>query len=218
MIELRKLTKSYPTRQGRKFVFRDIDAVFPAGKNIGIFGPNGAGKSTLLRLLGGTDFPDSGKIITKKKVSFPVGLRGGFQGSLTGRDNVKFVCRIHNIKGTQMQDVISYVMDFAEIGKYFDMPVRTYSSGMRARLGFALSMAVDFDYYLIDEVTAVGDYKFKEKSKAVFNEKSKTANLIIVSHDISKIRQHCEIGVFMKNGEVLVCEDINDAIRLYRKS
>jgi capsular polysaccharide transport system ATP-binding protein len=218
MIELRKLTKSYATRYGKKVVFRDVDAIFPEDKNIGILGPNGAGKSTLLRLLGGIDFPDHGQVITNKRISFPVGLKGGFQGSLTGRDNIKFISRIHNIHGERMRDVISFVTDFAEIGKYFDLPVSTYSSGMRARLGFAMSMAIDFDYYLIDELMAVGDYKFRRKSRALFRQKSKTANLIMVTHDDSKIRQYCDIGVFVKNGEVLVCENIRDAIRLYRNS
>lgn len=218
MIELRKLSKWYPTRQGRKVVFRNVDAVFPSGRNIGIFGPNGAGKSTLLRLLGGTDFPDSGEVVTKKRISWPVGLSGGFQSSLTGRDNVKFICRIHNINGERMRDLISYVTDFAEIGRYFDLPVKTYSSGMRARLGFAVSMAIDFDYYLIDEVMSVGDHKFQEKSKAVFEEKTKTANLIIASHSVAKLKEHCDIGVFIKKGEVFVCEDINEAIRLYRSN
>lgn len=130
-------------------------------KSIALIGHNGAGKSTLLKMIGGIDRPDSGKIITNKTISWPVGLAGGFQGSLTGRENVKFVARLY-VKKENVNNIVDFVRDFSELGKYFDMPIKTYSSGMRARLGFGLSMAFKFDYYLVDEITAVGDAKFKK--------------------------------------------------------
>jgi capsular polysaccharide transport system ATP-binding protein len=215
MIELRNLTKSYITKQGRKYVFRNLNTIFPSGKNIGIFGRNGAGKSTLLRMIGGVDFPDSGKIITNKTISWPVGLSGGSQGSLTGRDNVKFVCRINGIHGEDMKKVIGYVQDFAEIGKYFELPVKTYSTGMRARVSFGLSMAIDFDYYLIDEIMAVGDPFFRKKSRRVFAEKRKRSNIIIVSHDVKSLQEMCDIGVVLKDGKITIFEDITNAIKYY---
>ena len=218
MIEIRNLTKSYITRQGRKYVFRDLNTIFPARKNIGILGRNGAGKSTLLRLISGADFPDSGRIIATKSISWPVGLAGGFQGTLTGRENVKFVCRVYNMHGEAMREVIAYVQEFADIGKYFDLPVKSYSTGMRARVAFGLSMAMKFDYYLIDEVTSVGDPAFRRKSSRVFEEKRKQSNIIMVSHDVKSLQMMCDIGLVLKNGNISFFEDINDAIKLYNAS
>ena len=163
MIELQNLTKSYKTPAGRHYLFRDLNVVLPSGKSVGLLGKNGAGKSTLLRIIGGIDRPDAGKVITDQRISWPVGLAAGFQGSMSGRDNVKFLCRLY-AKPEEFADKIAFVEAFAEIGKYFDMPVKTYSSGMRSRLGFGTSLAFDFDYYLIDEVTSVGDAAFKKKS------------------------------------------------------
>ena len=170
MIKIESLTKSYRTPKGRHYVFKNLSIEFPTGKSIALIGRNGAGKSTLLRIIGGIDRPDKGEIITQKTISWPVGLSGGFQGSLTGRENVKFVARLYSRKN-ELQDKVAFVESFSELGKYFDMPIKTYSSGMRSRLGFGLSMAFDFDYYLVDEVTAVGDMRFKEKCLDVFNSK-----------------------------------------------
>ncbi len=153
MIKIENLTKSYRTPTGRHYVFKDLNLEIPSGKSVAFIGRNGAGKSTLLRMIGGIDRPDSGKIITNKTISWPVGLAGGFQGSLTGRENVKFVARLY-AKQEELKEKIEFVEEFAELGKYFDMPIKTYSSGMRSRLGFGLSMAFKFDYYIVDEVTA----------------------------------------------------------------
>ena len=169
MIKIENLTKSYRTSQGRHYVFKDLNVELPTGKSVALIGRNGAGKSTLLRMIGGIDRPDSGNIITDKSISWPVGLSGGFQGSLTGRENVKFVARLYAEKH-ELREKIDFVEDFAELGKYFDMPIKTYSSGMRSRLGFGLSMAFHFDYYLVDEVTAVGDARFKKKCADLFGE------------------------------------------------
>ncbi|HUG21244.1 ABC transporter ATP-binding protein, partial [Piscinibacter sp.] len=147
MLQLRNLTKWYPTPQGRRYVFRNLNFTFPAGANVGLIGRNGAGKSTLMRLIGGTDTPNAGAVVTDARVSWPVGLTGGFQGSLTARENIQFVCRVNGATGAAMRRVISFVEDFAEIGDSFNLPVKSYSSGMRSRVAFGLSMAFDFDYY-----------------------------------------------------------------------
>ena len=165
MIKLDNLTKFYPLSNGDKhFVFREFTFTFPDDCSIGLIGRNGAGKSTLMRLLSGADIPNAGRVITDKKISWPVGLAGGFQASLSARDNVKFVARVYGYKGKALEEKVRYIEEFAEIGKYFDEPMNTYSSGMRSRIGFGLSMAFEFDYYLIDEAGAVGDAKFKKKS------------------------------------------------------
>jgi capsular polysaccharide transport system ATP-binding protein len=216
MLELQQLTKSYPSRHGRKYVFRDLSFTFPSGSNIGLIGRNGAGKSTLLRLLGGIDTPDRGRVVTDARISFPVALGGGFLPNLTARDNVAFVGRIHGVHGARLHQLIRQVEDFAEIGDYFDLPVNSFSSGMRSRVAFGMSMAFDFDYYLIDEVMAVGDAHFKAKSKAVLLERLQRANLILTSHSMGDIRQYCNVVVHVDNGQVAVYQDVEAGIRAYQ--
>ena len=174
MIDINNVTKSYLTNKGRRFVFRNLNISLPSNRNIALIGRNGAGKSTLMRLLGGQDVPDSGKIVTDKSISWPVGLSGGFQGSLTGRQNVKFVARIQGAYGDDLRRVVTFVEEFAEIGEYFDLPVNTYSSGMRGRVAFGLSLAFNFDYYLVDEAISVGDAHFREKAQSLFAERTGT--------------------------------------------
>jgi capsular polysaccharide transport system ATP-binding protein len=206
------------TLNGRKVVFRDLSVDIPEGVNVGLIGRNGAGKSTLMRLLSAVELPDSGKIMTRGRLSWPVGLRGGMQKNLTGRDNVKFVCRIQGVRRTGMREKIRYVQDFAEIGEYFDQPLSTYSSGMQARLAFGTSMAFDFDYYLIDEVMAVGDATFKRKSRKVFNERLQHARVILVSHNMKLIHNMCDVVVHLDNGEATVYENVRKGIAAYRKA
>jgi len=213
---LRKLTKWYPTPHGRRYVFRDLDFEFPDGANIGLIGRNGAGKSTLMRLLAGTDTPNTGSIVTDARLSWPVGLSGGFQVSLTARENVQFVCRIQGATGSAMRRVIDFVADFAEIGDYFDLPVISYSSGMRARLAFGLSMAFEFDYYLIDEVMAVGDAQFKAKSQQVLRERLQRANVIMVSHSMPTIRRNCNMVVHIDHGKATLYQNVKDGILAYQ--
>jgi capsular polysaccharide transport system ATP-binding protein len=216
MIELRGLTKSFRTVHGRHFVFRDLSLIFPDGINIGLIGPNGAGKSTLMRIIGGIDVPDHGTVITDQRISFPVGLSGGFQGTLSGRDNAKFVCRLYGVNPREVREKVGFVEEFAELGKYFDMPIKTYSSGMRSRLIFGLSMAFDFDYYLMDEVGAVGDAGFKAKSRELLEAKIGQANVICVSHNMGVIREQCDVAVLLRSGEAVYYEDIEEGIRAYQ--
>lgn len=216
MFELRNVTKSYWTPRGRRYVFRDLTLSIPPDRNIGLIGRNGAGKSTLMRLLGGVDKPDTGKLITDRNISWPVGLGGGFQGSMSGRDNVKFVCRVYGALGSEMRNKIQYVQEFADIGRWFDEPVRSYSSGMKSRLAFGLSMAFDFDYYLIDEVMSVGDAHFKKKSAEVFAEKLKKSNVILVSHAMADIRRLCNLVLLVENGAVRAFDDVMEGIKAYQ--
>lgn len=206
------------TLNGRFVVFRDLSFSVEDGKNIGLIGRNGAGKSTLMRLLSAVDLPDSGKVTTNGRLSWPVGLKGGMQNNLSGRDNVKFVCRIQGIRHQEMQEKIRYVQEFADIGDYFEQPVSTYSSGMKARLAFGTSMAFEFDYYLIDEVMAVGDATFKRKSRAVFRERLKKSKLVLVSHNMKLIRKMCDTVVHLDNGRATVYDNVRQGIAAYRKS
>lgn len=216
MLDVRNVTKSYLTPRGRRYVFRDLSFSVPPNRNIGLVGRNGSGKSTLMRLIGGADTPDRGKIITDRSISWPVGLSGGFQGSMTGRDNVKFVCRVYGAIGERMTEVIDYVRDFSDLGKWFDEPVKSYSSGMRSRLAFGLSMAFQFDYYLIDEVMSVGDAHFRKKSNRAFAEKMKKSNIILVSHSMDDIKRLCNLVLLIENGGVKIFEDVDAGIAAYQ--
>ncbi|HFG2769700.1 TPA: ABC transporter ATP-binding protein, partial [Escherichia coli] len=218
MIKIENLTKSYRTPTGRHYVFKDLNLEIPSGKSVAFIGRNGAGKSTLLRMIGGIDRPDSGKIITNKTISWPVGLAGGFQGSLTGRENVKFVARLY-AKQEELKEKIEFVEEFAELGKYFDMPIKTYSSGMRSRLGFGLSMAFKFDYYIVDEVTAVGDARFKEKCAQLFKERHKESSFLMVSHSLNSLKEFCDVAiVFKDDNAVSFHEDIQEGIEEYKNN
>ncbi|WP_182057245.1 ABC transporter ATP-binding protein [Pantoea sp. ME81] len=215
MIKIENLTKSYRTPQGRHYVFKDLNIEIPSGKSVALIGRNGAGKSTLLRMIGGIDRPDSGSITTDKTISWPVGLSGGFQGSLTGRENVKFVARLY-AKQEELKEKVAFVEEFSELGKYFDMPIKTYSSGMKSRLGFGLSMAFNFDYYLVDEVTAVGDARFKKKCIDIFKQKSLHSNILMVSHSLKSLREQCEVAIFIGRGMNFTFHDnIDEAIEKY---
>lgn len=218
MISLQNVSKSYMTMTGRKVVFSNLSLDIPEYVNVGLIGRNGAGKSTLMRLLAAADLPDSGKIITTGRLSWPVGLRGGMQGNLTGRDNVKFVCRIHGVRRSVMREKISHVQEFAELGDYFDRPVSTYSSGMKARLGFGTSMAFDFDYYLIDEVMAVGDAAFKAKSRQVFKERLESAKVILISHSMKLIERMCDVVAHLDRGQIRLYRNVRKGIAAYLKS
>ncbi len=217
MIKIENLTKSYRTPTGRHYVFKDLNIEIPSGKSVAFIGRNGAGKSTLLRMIGGIDRPDSGKIITNKTISWPVGLAGGFQGSLTGRENVKFVARLY-AKQEELKEKVEFVEEFAELGKYFDMPINTYSSGMRSRLGFGLSMAFKFDYYIVDEVTAVGDARFKEKCAQLFKERHKESSFLMVSHSLNSLKEFCDVAIVFKDDNAVgFYEDVQSGIDAYKK-
>lgn len=217
MIKIENLTKSYRTPQGRHYVFKDLNIELPTGKSIALIGRNGAGKSTLLRMIGGIDRPDSGNILTEKTISWPVGLSGGFQGSLTGRENVKFVARLY-AKKDELKDKVNFVEEFSELGKYFDMPIKTYSSGMKSRLGFGLSMAFKFDYYLVDEVTAVGDARFKKKCADLFQQKHSESSFIMVSHSLNSLKKYCDAALFIgRDNRHQYFSSIDDAIAEYEK-
>ena len=215
MIELRNLTKYYPVKNGRRYVLRDISLIIPSRTSMAVLGPNGAGKSTFLRLIGGAEPADSGTIITDEEISWPLGLASGFQGSLTGRQNVAFVCQINGLNLYETRYVTSEVVNFAELGEYFDMPVTTYSSGMRARLTFGLSMAFEFDVYLIDELTSVGDSIFRQKATAAFERIRQRASLVFVSHNLETLRNSCQSALFLRDGLADFYPEIGDGISAY---
>jgi capsular polysaccharide transport system ATP-binding protein len=215
MIELQNVTKYFRTPRGKKYILKDVSFSIPSDVNIGILGKNGAGKSTLMRMLGQIEFPNSGKIVSDKTFSWVMGVGGGFQNNMTGRANVKFVCRIYGKSKKEIDSSIEFVKEFSELGDYFEMPIRTYSSGMKSRLTFGLSLAFDFDYLLIDETLSVGDARFKKKSKEALMKKIESCNVLLVSHDMGTLRDICDVGIVSNNAQLHFFNDINDAIKMY---
>ena len=217
MIELRNVTKYYPLKEGVKHILRDVTLSIPSSSNLAILGPNGAGKSTFLRLIGGAESPNSGSITSDQCISWPLGLGTGFQASLTGRQNVMFACRINGLTPAQTRKVLDEVTEFAEISNYFDLPVKTYSSGMRARLSFGLSMAFRFDVYLIDELTSVGDAVFREKAKKAFQSLRNRASIIFVSHNMQTLKESCQSALFLHEGSAQFYPEIDDGVEAYKQ-
>lgn len=205
--------KSYPIQGGRRNVLDGINLTVKMGEKIGILGRNGAGKSTLIRILGGVEKPTSGNVYRDMNISWPLAFTGAFQGSLTGADNVRFVCRVYNVDYEQAMDVVD---SFAELGKYLYEPVKVYSSGMRARLAFAISLAVDFDCYLIDEVISVGDAKFHQKCQEELFEKRAHKAMIIVSHELHNIRDYCDKTAILDKGRLFLFDDIEESLKIYQ--
>lgn len=215
MIELDDVSKSYTLKGVRKVILDGLSFRFPKGRNVAIMGHNGAGKSTLMRLIAGAEEPDSGRIRRSVSVSWPLGFTGGFNGSMTGLENVRFVSRIY---GQDTEAVIEQVEEFAELGPSLRLPIKTYSSGMRARLAFGLSMAINFDCYLIDEITAVGDESFKRKSQRVFKDKLARSQIIMISHSASAIKSYCDCGLFLTAGGIYFYDDVNELIEAYSRA
>ncbi|MEA1071991.1 ABC transporter ATP-binding protein [Sphingomonas sp. LY29] len=214
MITCEDLNKSYPMGRGRKHVLKGLNLSVSPGEKVGLLGRNGAGKTTLIKLIGGVELPTSGKITRRMSVSWPLGFGGGFQGSLTGYDNARFISRIY---GHDYSTIKDYVEDFSELGKQLQMPVKTYSSGMRARLAFALSLVIEFDCYLIDEVILVGDQSFHRKCHYELFEKRADRTLILASHSAELIREFCDRAMVLHDGKGTTYGDVNEALEIYDK-
>ncbi len=215
MIKLININKSYPVKGGSREILKDINITIHDGEKVGILGRNGAGKSTLIRMISEAEYPTNGEIVRNMSISWPIAFSGGFQGSLTGADNVYFICRIY---GIEAEEVMPFIESFTELGQYLKEPIKKYSSGMRARLAFAISMAVEFDCFLIDEVVAVGDQRFHEKChNELFINRADRA-MIIVSHDIHYIRQHCSKASVLDQGQLINFDNVDEAFDFYQSS
>jgi len=217
VIELKNVSKFFTTKVGKKYILKNVSFSIPSNKNIGILGRNGAGKSTIMKMLGQIEFPNSGKIVSDKSFSWVMGVGGGFQGNMTGRANVKFVCRIYGRSKKEIEESVNFVKEFSELGDYFEMPIKTYSSGMKSRLTFGLSLAFDFDYLLIDETLSVGDARFKKKSKEALMKKIESCNVLLVSHDMKTLKEICDVGIVVNDGKMFYYDKIEDAIEEYAK-
>lgn len=215
MIVFRDLTKTFVLLGYRNTVVRNVNAIFPTGKAVGLLGRNGAGKSTLLQMIAGTQEPTSGEILSTGTISFPVGFAGSFHPDLTGAQNTRFVARVY---GVDTDALIDYVADFAELGKSFNMPVRSYSSGMKSRLAFGVSMGIPFDTYLLDEVTSVGDAAFKNKCTVYLQDRMTTAGAFFVSHSTGMIRDICNSVAVLEKGNLTYYENVEEGIEQHKRN
>lgn len=212
MIHCLDVHKTYKSGHASKTVLRGVNFTIKPRDRIGLLGRNGAGKSTLIRLIGGVELPTAGRISRLMSCSWPLGFNGGFQGSLTGYDNARFIARIYDKPYREMRD---FIEEFTELGSQLRMPVKTYSSGMRARLAFSLSLAIEFECYLIDEVIMVGDKNFQNKCKVEFFEKRKDRALLLASHSTEMVRQYCNRAIVLHNGMATMHENVNHALKIY---
>jgi capsular polysaccharide transport system ATP-binding protein len=213
MIGFEQVSKAYAGR-AKKVVLRSQSFVFPRGRNVGVLGANGAGKSTLLRMISGAELPDEGRIHRAARVSFPLGFTGNFHANLTGNQNARFVARIY---GEDVRRVLAFVSDFSELGAYLDMPVSTYSSGMMAKLAFGLSLAIEFETYLVDEVTEVGDARFRAKCHQAFQDRIARSHVIMVSHNSQTIRKFCDAGAVLDSGVLTFYPTVEAAMQAYQR-
>ena len=212
MLRVINVSKKYRTQKGWKRVFENISFTIEKGEKIGIFGKNGAGKSTLVRLISGVEPPTTGLILREMSISWPLAFSGAFQGSLTGLDNLRFICRIY---GVDIDYVHKFTLEFSELGEYLYEPIKKYSSGMKARLAFALSLCVEFDCYLIDEVIAVGDKRFSDKCKYELFEKRKDRSIILISHSLQSIKEYCTKAAVLYDGHLYNFPTIDEAYKFH---
>lgn len=212
MIVCRNLCKSYGGGKHAKQVLRGINISIDRGDRVALLGRNGAGKSTLIKLIGGVEMPTTGSVSRKMSVSWPLGFAGGFQGSLTGYDNAKFIARIY---GKKYEEIRDFVEDFTELGRQLRMPVKTYSSGMRARLAFALSLAIEFECYLIDEIILVGDQNFQRKCHYELFERRRDRSMILASHSTDVVQQFCNRALLINGGIGTLFDNVPEAVEIY---
>ncbi|WP_186394710.1 ABC transporter ATP-binding protein [Stappia sp. TSB10GB4] len=214
MIRFQNVFKFYRAQKTLKIVLDHISFRLDKGVSYGIMGINGAGKSTLMRLIAGTEMPNSGRIVRDSRVSWPLGFAGGLHPALTGRENIQFVARVYR---QDIRKAVRFVEDFAELGPFIDAPFGTYSSGMQQRLAFGLSMAIDFDCYLIDEVMAVGDSRFQQRCRDEFNKRKQYSDMIMISHSIELVQMYCDRGIVLADGKMYFFDSVSDAVEMYKQ-
>ena len=215
MIRFENLTKVFALEGKRKVVAKDVNVIFPTGRSVALLGRNGAGKSTLLKMIAGTTQPSSGRIVATGTISWPVGFAGSFHPELSGAQNCRFIGRIY---GVDTDELIEFVRDFAELGVHFQLPLKTYSSGMRSKLSFGVSMGIPFDTYLVDEVSSVGDAAFKDKSRNLFLERMASSGSFVVTHNMGQVRELCDVGIVLEHGQAVFHDDLEAAIEHHNRN
>jgi capsular polysaccharide transport system ATP-binding protein len=215
MIRFENLTKTFDVNGTRKVVIDNLNLTIETGRSLALLGRNGAGKSTLMQIIAGNMRPDEGRVVTDGTISWPVGLAGAVHPHLTGAQNTRFIARVY---GIDTEELVDFVQDFAQLGPHFSMPVRTYSSGMRSRLNFGLSMGIKFDTYLIDEVTGAGDAAFRSRSAALFRERMSSSDAIMVNHNLGELKEFCDAALVLEHGKLRFFDDLEEAIAVHKKN
>lgn len=215
MIRFENLTKTFRVGNQRRVIINDLNLTLPTGKSLALLGRNGAGKSTLMQIIAGNMNADYGRVVSDGSISWPVGFAGSFHPELTGAQNTRFIARVY---GVDTAELIHFVREFAELGPHFHMPVRTYSSGMRSRLTFGLSMGIEFDTYLVDEVTSAGDAAFRAKSKTLFAARMERSGAIMVNHNLGELREYCDAALVLERGQLTYFDDLSEAIALHKEN
>jgi capsular polysaccharide transport system ATP-binding protein len=213
MIRFENLTKGFDVNGQRKLVIDNLNLTLGRGRSLALLGRNGAGKSTLMQIIAGNMRPDRGRVVTDGTISWPIGLAGAVHPNMTGAQNVRFIARVYGIDSTEL---IDFVEDFAQLGTHFHMDVRTYSAGMRARLSFGMSMGIKFDTYLIDEVTGAGDAAFRARSAALFHERMKSSDAIMVNHNLGELKEFCNAAIVLEHGKLQFFDDLEEAIAVHK--
>ncbi len=214
MITLENVTKYYKTAAHRRYILRNQSVHFSSGRSYGLLGVNGAGKSTTMRLISGAELPNKGNVHRSVRVSWPLGFANGLNMQMSGKENLKFVARAY---GEDFHRVLRFVAEFAEIGSYLNEPLRTYSSGMMARFAFGLSMAIEFDCYLVDEITAVGDSNFQRRCREAFRARRQKSDVIMISHDMNTIKDYCDVAIVLIDGHMAQFDDVDEGIATYMR-
>jgi capsular polysaccharide transport system ATP-binding protein len=215
MIRFENLTKTFDVNGNRKVVIDNLNLTIETGRSLALLGRNGAGKSTLMQIIAGNMRSDRGRVVTDGTISWPVGLVGAVHPNLTGAQNTRFIARVY---GIDTEELVDFVQDFAELGAHFFMPVRTYSSGMRSRLNFGLSMGIKFDTYLIDEVTGAGDAAFRSRSAALFHERMSSSDAIMVNHNLGELKEFCDAALVLEHGKLRFFDDLDEAIAVHKEN
>ena len=215
MIQFENLSKHFRTPGGTKTIADNINCTFPSGISVALLGRNGAGKSTLMEMIGGSVKPTSGRITITGSMSWPVGFAGSFHRDMTGSQNTRFIARAY---GVDTDELVAFVKHFSELGPHFNLPVRNYSSGMKSRLAFGISIGIPFDTYLVDEVTAVGDSSFKRKSRVVFRERLKHSGAVVVTHSANQVRNLCDAGAVLEDGQLTYYDDVEEALHHHHRN
>lgn len=202
-----------------KLAVNNVSFDIKRGESVAIFGKNGAGKSTILKIITGVTFPTSGEVIVDGRVSALLELTSGFDPEFTGRENIYLKGQILGIRDNEIKQMEKEIVDFAELEEYIDQPVRTYSSGMKARLGFSINVNIQPEILIVDEALSVGDEAFKKKCIKKVNEiiNKEDVTLLFVTHTTSVAKEFCKRGMVMNNGNIIFDGDIDKAITEYNK-
>lgn len=213
MIEFDNVSKSFWTGKQHKVILDRASFRVELGKSMGILAPNGAGKTTLINMMAGLEKPDEGVIRKTSRVSFPLGFMGGVNGKHSAKENCRYIARLYQLDPDYVESFCRWVCG---LGEYFDLPIATYSSGMKSRFSFSLLLSIEFDIYLIDEgMPSTTDVEFNRKAGQILKDRLASATVVIVSHSAKTLEKFCRSAAVLRNGKLYQFETLEEATALY---